>query len=110
MNSTVDTIDGLIAVARKTAKAYLVLAIAVGLLAVGLFVVLLVTKKLSELVAAGNLALAALSAPSFLQMITQRQRIDILRVQRDRALGAGSDAAELKRIADDTSALVVKLV
>jgi hypothetical protein len=110
VNSTVETIDGLIAVSRRTAKYYLVSAIVVGFCAVGLFVVLLMTGQLREVWAkVGNLVLFVLPAPPYLLMITQRQRVDILKVQRCRALGACSDPAELKRIADDTSALLVKL-
>jgi ABC-type enterobactin transport system permease subunit len=101
VNSTVETIDDLAASVKLSVKWYGLAALALVIAAVGLFVVLVANHLLKEaLTLAGPGAIVALAVPALTQMGSRMERVGLLGVQRQRALRAGSDAAELRKVED----------
>jgi hypothetical protein len=109
VTSSVSALDGLIAVTREATRAYTVLAIAVGLVAVGLLLGLVVTRQLHLVGAIGSAATAAFSAAPVALIVSERARAATLRAARERALLVSSDPAEQKKVVDAINVLIAIL-
>jgi len=109
VTGSVETLDRLIAVTRNAEKTCLVLAIAVGVAAVGLLLGLYLTRQLQVVGAIGSAATAAVAAVPIALMVTQRARLSTLRATRERALRVSADPAQQKAVADAINVLIAIL-
>ena len=94
MTKSVETLDRLIAVVSKAAKAYLVLAIAIGLVTVGLLLGLVLIPQLEVVGAIGSAATATITLASVALMASERAWLGALQAGKERVLRVNSTPAD----------------
>src|SRR5512137_451727 len=96
MTRSMETLDRLIAVVGNAARAYLVLAIAVGLVTAGLLLGLVLFPQLEVVGAIGSAATATITLASLALMASERACLGALQAGKERVLRVSSKPTDRK--------------
>lgn len=98
-NCTIETIDDLIAAYEAQVKTYVRAVVILGAAAVAVLVILFVTHFYTQAVTlTGPGMIITAAVPVWMLSASRRERVILLQVQRRRAVRAGSDETELRKV------------
>jgi len=97
ITTSMETLDRLIAMTSKAATAYLVLAIAVGVVSVGLLLGLVLIPQLEVAGVIGSAATVTITLASVALIVTERACVGALQTGKGRVLRASSKPADRRK-------------